>query len=421
MTIGQRRLAVTFAATLAGIVLLGSSCKLANKAPSVPTVSGPTTGVAGVALTFTATATDPEADSVAVMFDWGDGATPAWTTLVASGDTITATNTYADSGTFTIKARAKDKAGKESDWSAGQTLSLMAAGPARPDSILAKFHVSLGCEPFAVTPDGRYAYCGGIRLPDHDTVTPLSLPNGTALPRFRVFEGLHNFAISPDGTRLCANRGATGRFAMIRIPDNVIEDSLVAGHNMQGIAFSTDSRYVYACAQSPQGLLVLDAATCTLVDTIDLYSRPTFVLPDPAGDLLYLSLTDAIGVLQISTKTLIDTVTSIDPGHLALSPDGSKLYAGSWNDTGFVVIRTSDMTVLQRIRLDTAPADLTTTADGAYLVVTTGLGVSFIDTRTYETVGSLPIATWGLLVMRPNSDTLYVSDYSDVYLLGPHR
>jgi outer membrane protein assembly factor BamB len=116
-------LAVTFAAMLAGIVLLGSSCKLANKTPSVPTLSGPTTGVAGVALTFTATATDPEADSVAFQFDWGDGATPAWTAFVASGDTITATNTYSDSGIFTVRAKAKDKAGKESDWSAGQSLS----------------------------------------------------------------------------------------------------------------------------------------------------------------------------------------------------------------------------------------------------------------------------------------------------------
>jgi hypothetical protein len=62
-------------------VLLGAKCSLFNKAPSVPVVTGPTQGVAGVPVEFKATATDPEGDSIAFAFDWGDN-----TALASRGD-----------------------------------------------------------------------------------------------------------------------------------------------------------------------------------------------------------------------------------------------------------------------------------------------------------------------------------------------
>jgi hypothetical protein len=58
------------------VVLLGAKCSLFNKAPTVPAVTGPAQGVAGVPVTFKATATDPDGDSIAFQFDWGDTTTP---------------------------------------------------------------------------------------------------------------------------------------------------------------------------------------------------------------------------------------------------------------------------------------------------------------------------------------------------------
>jgi hypothetical protein len=104
-------------AAIAAVLLLGFSCKLANKAPDTPVVFGPSAGAVGVWLTFTATATDPEGDSVSFGFDWSDSAGPAWTAFVASGDTVTVSKTFAYDGDFMLRVKSRDRKSKESNWS----------------------------------------------------------------------------------------------------------------------------------------------------------------------------------------------------------------------------------------------------------------------------------------------------------------
>ena len=161
-----RPLLALFAAA-AGLLLLGTTCKLANKAPAVPTLSGPTTGVAGVAITFTATSTDPESDSIAFQFDWGDGATPAWTAFVASGATTTTSHAYADTGIVTIKVKAKDSNGKESGWTAGHTLNLTDILGSYPDSIAATVDLHHQTLELTLTQDGSHALVS--HWPDRDS------------------------------------------------------------------------------------------------------------------------------------------------------------------------------------------------------------------------------------------------------------
>ncbi len=87
--------ALTFAAAAIGAAaLMGSSCNLTDKAPTVPVISGPSSGVVGVPVTFKAMATDPDGDSVAFELDWGDTTTPAWSNFIASGETISVQHTY---------------------------------------------------------------------------------------------------------------------------------------------------------------------------------------------------------------------------------------------------------------------------------------------------------------------------------------
>ncbi|MEO0115141.1 MAG: PQQ-binding-like beta-propeller repeat protein [candidate division WOR-3 bacterium] len=88
-----------------------------NAPPRKPTIIGPPFGQPNIRYTFKTIVTDPESDSVAVKFFWGDGRTPTWTRFYASGDTIQDTITYTTEDTFAIKAVAKDKLGNISDTS----------------------------------------------------------------------------------------------------------------------------------------------------------------------------------------------------------------------------------------------------------------------------------------------------------------
>lgn len=58
---------------------------------------------------FLARATDPEGDSIQFYFDFGDGSKEWADKFVASGETLSYTHKYRDTGNFTVKVKARDK------------------------------------------------------------------------------------------------------------------------------------------------------------------------------------------------------------------------------------------------------------------------------------------------------------------------
>lgn len=86
-----------------------------NAPPIKPDISGPASGNAGEEYDYTFVATDPDGHDVKYFIDWGDGDTE-WTSSAASGTSVTRSHTWATKGTYTIKAKAKDIHGAESEW-----------------------------------------------------------------------------------------------------------------------------------------------------------------------------------------------------------------------------------------------------------------------------------------------------------------
>ena len=68
--------------------------------------------------TYAVTATDANGDSVSARFDWGDSTISGWTGWFASGEEITSSHVWDDTGTFEVKAQARDRKLAISDWSA---------------------------------------------------------------------------------------------------------------------------------------------------------------------------------------------------------------------------------------------------------------------------------------------------------------
>ncbi|MEE9572719.1 MAG: hypothetical protein V3W20_06725, partial [Candidatus Neomarinimicrobiota bacterium] len=67
---------------------------MGNVAPSVPLISGPSTGQAETAYDFTFTSEDPNGDDVSYYIKWDDGDTTPWTTLQASGTPYAKSHTW---------------------------------------------------------------------------------------------------------------------------------------------------------------------------------------------------------------------------------------------------------------------------------------------------------------------------------------
>jgi photosystem II stability/assembly factor-like uncharacterized protein len=88
-----------------------------NMPPDSPVISGSQQGNAGSTYSYTFMSTDQNNDDVCYYIDWGDGTQTEWTSYQAQGQPGYTENHTWLKGTYIIKAKAKDAAGAESDWS----------------------------------------------------------------------------------------------------------------------------------------------------------------------------------------------------------------------------------------------------------------------------------------------------------------
>jgi hypothetical protein len=86
-----------------------------EQSPYPPTITGPASGKAGEAHSYTFNTTDPNGDEVSYYIDWGDNSNSGWLGPNPSGHEITQSHTWSK-GTYIIKAKAKDSYGSESAW-----------------------------------------------------------------------------------------------------------------------------------------------------------------------------------------------------------------------------------------------------------------------------------------------------------------
>jgi len=92
--------------------------QLSSYPPDAPTISGPTNGVAKQEYNFTVVTIDPDGDNVFYYIDWGDNTSSGWIGPYFSGKEIIAGHSWDDSGTYEIRAKAKDNNSYfESNWS----------------------------------------------------------------------------------------------------------------------------------------------------------------------------------------------------------------------------------------------------------------------------------------------------------------
>jgi outer membrane protein assembly factor BamB len=87
-----------------------------NNAPDKPVINGPNSGLINIDYNYTAVTSDIDNDNISYYFNWGDGTNSGWTDFVPSGTTVNLSHSWQKSDTYTIKVKAKDDYGMESEW-----------------------------------------------------------------------------------------------------------------------------------------------------------------------------------------------------------------------------------------------------------------------------------------------------------------
>ena len=89
-----------------------------NTAPTKPNKpSGQARGKVGQTYTYSTSTTDHDGDQVYYNWSWGDGTYSGWIGPFASGAKANGSYTWTIRGTYSIKVKAKDTSGAESNWS----------------------------------------------------------------------------------------------------------------------------------------------------------------------------------------------------------------------------------------------------------------------------------------------------------------
>ena len=79
--------------------------------------SGKESGNTGSTYLYSTSTTDVDEDPVYYMWDWGDGTISEWVGPFGSGLTATAQHSWTEKGTYSVRVKAKDIQGDESNWS----------------------------------------------------------------------------------------------------------------------------------------------------------------------------------------------------------------------------------------------------------------------------------------------------------------
>ena len=407
------------AAAIGAAVLMNSSCNLTDKAPTVPVITGPSSGVVGVAVTFKATATDPDNDSIAFQFDWGDSSALAWTALIASGETLSLAHTYANSGMFSVRAKAKDAKGKESVFSDSVAVSVLRSIVDYPDTNVGVVITEDNTKWCAITPDGMFLCAANY---EHDSITIMRLSDRKLLPPVDVGGTTWDVAASPDGARLYASLNNGGVVA-IRLPDAIVDTVVRVGTWSYGITATPDGQYVLVCSPHEGRLFVLNSADLSQAYDIDLGDKPSYAVVSPDGHTAYVSVTyHSLAVVDLDNGRFVRYLPNLGvPARMALSPDGTRLYVQEVDVMGIRVVSLPDGAEIARVNLQVeGTGDILLSPDGNVLIASTHYGLKYVDTKTWAVVCSLPCGVMAGLAARPGFDSLYAAERARTFVIG-HR
>ena len=88
-----------------------------NDSPDIPSIGGILSGKTETEYEYTFVTTDPNRDDVYYYIEWGDGSNSGeWIGPFISGEETSQMHTWETKGEYTIRVKAKDIFGAESDW-----------------------------------------------------------------------------------------------------------------------------------------------------------------------------------------------------------------------------------------------------------------------------------------------------------------
>ena len=231
----------------------------------------------------------------------------------------------------------------------------------------------------AFTPDGRYAYVSnyamygpGYSRPGTDTCSPADGYDDSTLYRVDL-EALaidqvipvgsvpKYVAVTPDGSTVLVTNWCSYDLSIVDVATGTEVERLDLGRYPRGIAITPDSATAYIALMGAFDVLVLDLEDLSLDRVADIGRSPRHLVLSPDGDTLYATLNGegVVARIDLATEEVTKITTGEAPRSMDIAADGRSLYVVNYFSDTVSKVRTSDMTVLQTIDVANKPIGIT--------------------------------------------------------------
>ena len=231
----------------------------------------------------------------------------------------------------------------------------------------------------AYSPDGKYLYFTnyamygkGFRKEGHDTCSPASGYDKSFLSRVDLetnkIDGIYPVGsvpkvveVTPDNRYILVSNWCSYTVNIISVASQKTIKTIKIGRYPRGIAISSDSTYAYVAEMGGNRIHRIDLSNFE-VSFIPIGSNPRAIVLSPDNKTLYVTMNIAgkVQAWDLEQKKSLGLVnTGKSARSLAISKDGSALFVVNFNGDTLSKVRTSDLKVLQTIKVCNEPIGVT--------------------------------------------------------------
>lgn len=253
-----------------------------------------------------------------------------------------------------------------------------------------------------------------IQNSNSNSISVVDLATNTILTNITVDGTPHNIKLSEDQLTLyiLTSDRDSGTLFMLNTTSNEIMKEIPTEVSVQDIAIFNDTMYA---SDVLGGKVLVMNTNGTLIDEIDVGSRPQFIEVKPDGQVLYVTrLGGPISVVDLEQKVLIKEIDSGNtPHHLSFTNEGARLFVVNAESDTLSVIDSDKHEVIKTIRVGDNPQYVAFNPDEtlAYVTNMDSNTVSIVDAHI-EVVNEISVGNgpYGIAFSADGGDLAYISN-----------
>ena len=231
----------------------------------------------------------------------------------------------------------------------------------------------------AYSPDGKYLYFTnyamygkGFNKEGTDTCSPASGYDSSYLSRINLANNKIDAVypvgsvpkvvkVTPDNKYILVSNWCSYTVTVISVETQKTVKSVKIGRYPRGISISSDSKFAYVAEMGGNRIHRINLEDFS-VTYIPIGSNPRAIELSPDNSTLYatLNISGKVIAWDLTTNKAIKTVaTGKSARSLAISSDGSALFVVNFRSGTLSKVRTSDMKVIQNIKVCAEPIGVT--------------------------------------------------------------